>query len=242
MADQTKRICLWSGPRNVSTALMYSFAQRSDCRVFDEPLYAHYLGHTDADEYHPGAEEILASIENDGEKVVEMMMGSHEKPVVFFKHMTHHLFELNLDFLKNCVNVILTRNPKEMLVSFDKVIPNPTMQDVGYETQLMLIDHLERIGQKAIVLDSKEILLDPKKTLSGFCQAIGIPFEESMLSWKAGPISEDGIWAKYWYESVHKSTGFHPYREKEVDFPERLEPLLEKCEPIYERLIEGRST
>ncbi len=237
MADNTKRICLWSGPRNVSTALMYSFAQRGDCRVFDEPLYAHYLHHTDADEYHPGAKDILPTMENDGEKVVEMMMGPHDKPVVFFKHMTHHLIELNLDFLKDCVNVILTRDPREMLVSFDKVIPNPTMQDVGYEAHLMLMDYLERIGQKAIVLDSKEILLDPKTVLTKFCDAIEIPFEESMLSWEAGPIPEDGIWAKYWYANVHKSTGFQPYFEKEIDFPERLEPLLEKCQKIYQELV-----
>ncbi|MGB6036545.1 MAG: sulfotransferase family protein [Cryomorphaceae bacterium] len=237
MADQTKRICLWSGPRNVSTALMYSFAQRSDCRVFDEPLYAHYLRHTDADEYHPGADEILATMENDGEKVVEMMMGSHEKPVVFFKHMTHHLIELNLDFLKDCVNVILTRDPREMLVSFDKVIPNPSMQDAGYEAHLMLMDHLERIGQKAIVLDSKEILMNPRENLIKFCEEIGIPFEESILSWEAGPIPEDGIWAKYWYANVHKSTGFQPYRKKEVEFPERLVPLLERCQKIYQELV-----
>jgi len=157
--------------------------------------------------------------------------------VVFFKHMTHHLIELNLDFLKGCINVILTRDPREMIVSFDKVIPNPTMQDVGYEAHLVLMDQLERIGQKAIVLDSKEILFDPKKTLSGFCEAIGIPFEESMLSWKSGPILEDGIWANHWYDNVHKSTGFEPYRKKEVDFPERLESLLEKCEPIYKNLL-----
>ncbi|HKK40669.1 MAG TPA: hypothetical protein VJ949_14705 [Cryomorphaceae bacterium] len=240
MADNIKRICLWSGPRNVSTALMYSFAQRSDCKVYDEPLYAHYLSHTEADEYHPGAKEILVTMENDGDKVVEMMMGPHEKPVVFFKHMTHHLFEVNLDFLKDCVNVILTRDPKEMLVSFDKVIANPTMQDVGYEAQLMLMDQLERIGQKAIVLDSKEILIDPRKTLSAFCGAAGISFEESMLSWAPGPIPEDGIWAKYWYDNVHKSTEFQPYRMKDVDFPEHLEPLLEECRPIYEQLIKNQ--
>lgn len=237
MADQTKRICLWSGPRNVSTALMYSFAQRSDCRVFDEPLYAHYLRHTDADEYHPGAEDILATMENDGEKVVEMMMGPHEKPVVFFKHMTHHLFELKLDFLKDCIHVILTRDPREMLVSFDKVIPNPTMQDVGYEAHLMLMDQLERIGEKAIVIDSKDILVDPRKALSRLCREIGIPFEKSMLSWEAGARPEDGCWAKYWYANVHKSTGFQPYIRKEVEFPDRLGPLLEKCNVIYQKLI-----
>jgi hypothetical protein len=221
---------------------MYSFAQRSDTRVFDEPLYAHYLHHTDADEYHPAAEQILATMENDGDKVVEMMMAPHENNVVFFKHMTHHLFDLKLDFLKDCVNVILTRDPREMLVSFDKVIPNPSMQDVGYEAHLMLMDHLERIGQKAIVLDSKEILMDPETALTKFCNAIGISFEESMLSWEAGPISEDGIWAEYWYDNVHKSTGFQPYKEKEVDFPERLEPLLEKCNKIYATLKESSNS
>ena len=241
MADQTTRICLWSGPRNVSTALMYSFAQRSDCRVFDEPLYAHYLRHTDADEYHPGAEDILATMENDGEKVVEMMMGPHDKPVVFFKHMTHHLFELKLDFLKDCIHVILTRDPREMLVSFDKVIPNPTVQDVGYEAHLMLMDQLERIGEKAIVIDSKDILVDPRKALSRLCREIGIPFEKSMLSWEAGARPEDGCWAKYWYANVHKSTGFQPYRKKEEAFPERLVPLLEKCEVIYSKILESAS-
>jgi hypothetical protein len=236
MVDQTKRICLWSGPRNISTALMYSFAQRSDTQVFDEPLYAHYLSQSDAHQYHPGAEEILATMENDGEKVVEMMMAPHSKPVVFFKHMTHHLFDIKLDFLKECINVILTREPKPMLVSFDKVIPNPTMQDVGYAAHLMLMDQLERIGQKPIVLDSKDILLNPRETLTNFCEDIGIPFEDSMLSWEAGPIPEDGVWAKYWYANVHRSTGFAPYRKKEIEFPERLEPLLEKCQTIYEKL------
>lgn len=240
MADQTKRICLWSGPRNVSTALMYSFAQRSDTKVFDEPLYAHYLSNSDAHEYHPGAEDILTTMENDGEKVVEMMMGDHEKPVLFFKHMTHHLFDINLDFLSDCINVILTREPRAMLVSFEKVIPNPTMQDVGYEAHLMLMDHLERIGQKAIVFDSKEILLNPREALTKLCKEVGIPFEESMLSWEAGPIPEDGIWAEHWYSNVHKSTGFQPYVEKEIDFPERLEPLLKDCEHIYRQLTKSK--
>jgi len=235
--DRTKRICLWSGPRNVSTALMYSFAQRSDTRVYDEPLYAHYLANTDADEYHPGADEVLASMENDGKKVVDMMLGPHDTEVVFFKHMTHHLVNLDLTFLNDCVNVILTREPREMIVSFDKVIPNPTMQDVGYEAHLKLLNHLENMGQKVLVLDSKDILLNPRKALTKFCEDVGIPFEESMLSWDAGPIPEDGVWAKYWYVNVHNSTGFRPYREKEISFPERLKPLLEQCESIHKRLL-----
>jgi len=136
MQDATKRICLWSGPRNVSTALMYSFAQRADTQVYDEPLYAHYLRNTEAKAYHPGAEDVLASLENDGEKVIENMMGKHEKPVVFFKNMTHHLLDLDRSFMQNVVNVMLTRNPVEMLPSFAKVIENPTIGDVGYELHI----------------------------------------------------------------------------------------------------------
>ena len=120
--DGSKRICLWSGPRNISTALMYSFAQRADTKVYDEPLYAHYLCQTNANEYHPGADDVMASLENDGEKVIEMMMGEHEKPIVFFKNMTHHILDLDKSFLKDTINVILTRDPVEMLPSFAEVI------------------------------------------------------------------------------------------------------------------------
>lgn len=234
----TKRICLWSGPRNISTALMYSFAQRSDTKVFDEPLYAHYLNETDADDYHPGAAEILDSMETDGQKVVEMMLGPHEKPVVFFKQMTHHLVNLNLSFLKETINIILTRNPREMLPSYAKEIKHPTMRDVGYAQHLELFEFLQNRGEEPIVLQSEKVLKDPVRTLNKLCEAIGIPFEETMLCWEKGPRPEDGIWAKYWYQSVHNSTGFKPYQPKKEAFPEYLKPLLEECIPIYEKLMD----
>ena len=120
--DAIKRICLWSGPRNISTALMYSFAQRSDTKVFDEPLYGYYLKNTNAKEYHPGAEEILTTMEMDGKKVVDTMLNENSKPVLFFKHMTHHLLDLDRSFMSETVNVILTRNPYDMLPSFAKMI------------------------------------------------------------------------------------------------------------------------
>ena len=126
-----KRICLWSGPRNVSTALMYSFAQREDTLVYDEPLYGYYLSQTEAKNYHPGADEVLDTMENNGDKVIEMIMGEHHRPVVFFKNMTHHLLDLDRSFMKNIVNVILTRDPVEMLPSFADVIDNPGMEDIG---------------------------------------------------------------------------------------------------------------
>lgn len=236
MKDNITRICLWSGPRNISTTLMYSFAQRSDTKVFDEPLYAFYLNNTDADEYHPGAAEVLASQENDGQKVVNMMMGNHDSSVVFFKNMTHHLLHLDKTFMKDVVNVILTRDPKEMIPSFDKVIENPSIKDIGYADHSELVDYFERENIPYIVLESKKVLLDPEKVLHEFCEITKIPFEESMLSWEAGAREEDGVWAKYWYGNIHKSTGFMPYKAKTTPFPERLNPLLKKCQPHYDRL------
>jgi len=231
-------INLWSGPRNISTATMYAFAQRADTRVYDEPLYAHYLSVTDADEYHPEAEEILATMENDGQKVVQMMEGDHGKPIVFFKQMTHHLVELDWSFMKNMTNIILTRDPKEMLPSYAKQVARPTMRDVGYAAHLELADYLRSIGQPVIVLDAKRVLENPEKVLTALCQKIEIPFDSAMLKWTAGPRSEDGVWAKYWYKSVHESTGFAAYQKKIAPFPASLEPLLAACEPIYKSLLE----
>ena len=236
MLDSIKRICLWSGPRNVSTALMYSFAQRSDTKVFDEPLYAHYLSQTDASSYHPMATEVLESMENDGNKVIEMMRTNTEKPILFFKQMTHHLENISWDFLSEMTNVILTRNPVEMLPSYAKEIENPTMKDVGYAKHIKLLEYLESNNLPVIVLDSKSILLNPENQLQNLCNALNIPFDRTMLSWKPGSILEDGVWAKHWYGNVHKSTGFQPYLPKEAAFPERLKPLLKECQPLYDRL------
>ena len=234
---QPTRICLWSGPRNISTALMYSFAQRSDCKVFDEPLYAHYLSKSDARHYHPGAEEVIATMENDGEKVVrELILGSQDAPVLFFKMMTHHLINLDWGFMQHTVNVILTRDPLEMLPSYAKQVKRPSLYDVGYAMHLELLDYLQQLGQTPPVLDSKQTLLNPRGVLSQLCQQIGIPFEETMLHWPAGPRPEDGSWQKYWYDAVHRSTGFQPYRPKEGDFPDGLRPLLNQCQPYYEKL------
>ncbi len=237
MSKKIVRICLWSGPRNISTALMYSFAQRDDTVVYDEPLYAYYLSKTHAREYHPGAQEVIASMENDGEKVVrDLILGDQPKPVAFFKHMTHHLLDLDRDFLSQTVNILLTRDPLDMLPSFATQIQNPSLQDVDYKSHTELLSLLQSMGQDPPVLDSKQILLNPKKVLGELCERIGIPFQEAMLSWGAGARPEDGSWAKYWYKSVHQSTGFGRYIQKSDPFPEALRPLLEECQPYYEQL------
>lgn len=234
--EATRRINLWSGPRNISTAMMYSFAQRADTKVYDEPLYGYYLNETQADIYHPGAKQVLEEMELDGAKVIQMMQGEHEKPVAFFKQMTHHLHTLEKSFMKGMTNVILTRDPVDMLPSFAKEIEHPEMIDVGYQAHLDLIDYLESIEQKIIVLDSRKVLEDPEGVLVKLCNAIEIPFDSNMLSWKAGAREEDGSWAEFWYKSVHQSTGFAPYKPKLEPFPEHLKPLLEECKPIYDQL------
>ena len=219
---------------------MYSFAQRNDTTVVDEPLYAHYLSSTHAHKYHPGAEDVLANQENDGQKVINnVILGEYDTPVVFFKHMTHHLVNLDWSFLKDTVNVILTRDPKDMLRSIVHQIPNPEMQDVGYATHLELLEYLRGIGQQPMVIDSKEVLMNPRKKLTEICDFLSLTFDEHMLNWQAGPRPEDGIWAKYWYHNVHKSTGFQPYKPKEGEFPKELMGLLEECQECYLRLVIG---
>jgi len=214
---------------------MYSFAQRSDTKVFDEPLYGYYLRITDSD--HPGKDEIIKSMEADGEKVIsDIVDGKYDKEVLFFKQMTHHLIELNEDFLKEVINVFLIRDPKELIISFAKVIPDVTMERIGVKKQYDLFQKLFSYGQESVVVDSGEILKDPEKVLKELCEKLGIPFQKNMLRWNAGPIAEDGVWAKYWYENVHKSTGFsRPFR-KDEELPEKFIPLYIECKKYYNYL------
>ncbi|MEZ4632856.1 MAG: hypothetical protein R2880_19455 [Deinococcales bacterium] len=233
----TIHISLWSSPRNISTALMYSFAQRQDTKVVDEPLYAHYLSHSKAKDYHPGASEILASQEQDGEKVVrEQLLGAYDVPVVFFKNMTHHLIELEWGFLALLKNVILTREPKGMLLSYSQQISQPSLSDTGYAAQLKLVQYLEALGQEVIIVDSADILRQPREMLGLLCERLGIVFDEKMLSWQAGARAEDGVWAKYWYANVHASSGFSPYQERDLELPLELQKLYEQCLPYYQTL------
>lgn len=216
---------------------MYSFAQRQDTRAYDEPLYAHYIKHCQNGTTHPGAAEILQNMETDGNKVIEWMMSREDKPVIFFKNITHHLLDLERDFMKDVYNIILTRDPYEMIPSFAAIVDNPDMLDVGYEIQWKLLNDLQNMNLQPIVLDAKKVLLNPHKMLTDLCEKLEIPFDPNMLQWEAGPKPEDGIWAKYWYQSVHQSVGFKKYQPKPAPFPDALKPLLEKCRPYYEELV-----
>ena len=231
----TIRINVWSGPRNVSTALMYAFAQRADTRVVDEPLYGHYLRVSHAP--HPGADEVMAHMRTDAAQVInEVILGPCDRPVLFLKQMAHHLVELDRSFLAETVNVLLIRDPVQMLPSLAQNLAMPTLRDTGLALQSELYDHLRGLGQRPPVLDAKEVLLNPRRVLGTLCATLGLAFDEAMLHWQAGPRPEDGVWAKYWYHAVHQSTGFQPYREKSAPFPPHLEPLLAECRPHYARL------
>jgi hypothetical protein len=228
---------LWSGPRNVSTALMYAFAQRLDTRVVDEPLYAHYLRVSGAD--HPGRDEVLAAQAADGARVVrDLILGPRDRPVVFFKQMAHHLVDLDRAFLRRGRNVLLTRDPLDMLPSLSIQLPHAALRDTGYSSQAALLDELTAAGQDVPVLESRELLLDPPGVLAQLCARLGLAFDPAMLRWSAGPRPEDGVWARHWYQAVHQSTGFEPYRPKAAPFPERLRPLLDECRPHYDRLAD----
>lgn len=237
-------ICLWSGPRNVSTALMYSFAQRPDTRVIDEPLYGHYLRVSGA--VHPGGDDVMAAMNCDGDAVIQSLMddaGASSKRL-FVKHMAHHLVELDLGFLHRTSNIFLIRDPREMLPSLTIQVPHAELADTGLKRQWQLYEALLRDGQQPAILDSRELLLDPEGVLSQLCEHLGLEFDDAMLSWPAEPRPEDGVWAPHWYHAVHKSTGFAPYKPKQ-DFPRELQPLLDDCKPwydnLYERAIRARS-
>ena len=233
------RINLWSSPRNISTALMYSFAQRSDTTVVDEPLYAYYLANTDSEAEHPGVPAIMASQSAEGEAVVrDIILGEqYNKEVVVFKQMTHHLLTLDRSFLGRTKNVLLIRDPRAILNSYSKVVNNPSPFDIGIPQQDALYEQLRAAGSLAAIVEASNLLRNPTSVLKQLCSALAIPFSDQMLRWAAGPLPEDGVWAPYWYHNVHQSTGFKPYVEREITLSPALEVVAEVCLPAYERLL-----
>lgn len=217
---------------------MYSFAQRSDTQVVDEPFYGHYLKiRPDVD--HPGKEETLASMSSNYQTVIEeVIMGDYERPVVFQKDMAHHLVEMELEFMLPLTNLFLIRNPRQLVASIGQIMQQPTMEDIGSKKQFELFEWLKENGRKPLVLDSGELLKDQEGVMHKLCDVLDIPFDKNMLSWKAGPRPEDGAWAKYWYANVHKSTGFSPQPTSMRPLPEHLIPLYEEARPYFEALYE----
>jgi hypothetical protein len=239
------RIAMWSGPRNLSTALMRAFSSREDTAVLDEPFYAHYLRETGI--AHPGREKVIAAYENDWKKVTDFITGPAPgvEHVWYQKHMAHHMLP-HIDSQRLIADGALThafliRDPAEVITSYTKVHGEMSLAETGLPYQVDLFERARRATDKTPpVIDARDLLIDPKRTLSRLCEALGIHFTEEMLSWPKGPHSSDGNWAPYWYESVYKSTGFAPYRAKAERVPAALAPMYERALELYQQLAAHR--
>lgn len=213
---------------------MYSFAQRKDTVVVDEPFYACYLSKANVN--HPGKDEVLRAQSSDEEIVKQSIFREHKKPVLFIKNMAHHIEVLDEGFLTNCSTIFLIRNPKQIISSYAEVIDNPGMRDIGIEYEFQLFQKLR--SSNPIVIDSGLVLENPESILRQVCERVKIKFEKDMLHWPAGPKPYDGVWAPYWYSNVHRSTGFEKQSTSERPLPDRLRVLSEKATEYYEQLYQ----
>jgi hypothetical protein len=221
---------------------MRSWGNRSDTAVCDEPLYAYYLRATGID--HPGAAEVIAHHEPDWQKAVAALVGAvpGDKAIFYQKHMAHHLLPtVGRDWLGQMTHAFLIRDPREMLTSLIKVLPEPTLADTGLPQQEEIFDWVRaRTGLVPPIVDAREILENPRQMLGLLCDRLGVAFDEAMLHWPPGRRPTDGIWAKYWYDAVERSTTFAPYQPKNEPVPPRLADLLDRCLEIYDSLARQR--
>ena len=231
-----KKIALWSGPRNISTAMMYSFANRDDVRVVDEPLFGYFLKKTGV--WRPSREEVLDVMEQNPKKIISQLLNPiDDKSIFFMKHMANHLIDIDWSFLTSFNNIILTRDPKDVILSYYNHIKNPSILDLCYEIQHQLLEYLIDVKHPPLVIDSKQVLMNPRNMLKKMCDSLAIDFTKKMLSWKAQPIKEDGVWAKYWYHNVHKTTCFGTYQTSNKTIPKSLIPIYEKCLVHYNEIL-----
>lgn len=231
------KIAMWSGPRNLSTALMYSFGARPDFAISDEPYYAAYLAHSGV--VHPMQAEVLAAQSNDPAVVSEELSGSipGNFPHFYMKHMVHHMLSgFSLDWMDDVTNVFLIRHPARVVASYAAKREDPTLQDLGFAQQAALLDHVLALGQPGIVIASEDIRADPEQALRGLCAAIGLEFDPSMLKWPAGGHPDDGVWAPHWYNAVHKSTEFQGAEGPLPDLTGPYLGLVDQAMPFYEKL------
>ncbi|HJR12270.1 MAG TPA: hypothetical protein VJ833_00025 [Rhodanobacteraceae bacterium] len=232
------RIAMWSGPRNISTAMMRAWENREDTTVIDEPFYAHYLVETGVN--HPGRDEVIAAQENDDAKVASALTGPIPggKSIWYQKHMTQHMLpDMPLDWLDRVTNCFLIREPERVAASFTVQRPDAAAWELGFEQQARLFDHVcDRLGRAPPVIDAADVLKDPRGTLGALCAKLGIPFSDRMLHWPPGPRTSDGVWAPHWYAAVERSTGFAPYRPCNTKLSGFQQRLADQCRPHYERL------
>ncbi|EDZ45912.1 conserved hypothetical protein [Rhodobacterales bacterium Y4I] len=231
------RIAMWSGPRNLSTAMMYAFGNRGDCAVVDEPFYAAYLAMTGLD--HPMRSEILDSQPQNPEAVAKALLGPvpGAKPYYYQKHMTQHMIPgVPRDWMREAVNVFLIRHPARVIASYAAKRENPTLEDIGFRQQAELFDLVRSWGQTPVVVDSHDIRENPAAKLEQLCDAIGIPYSPKMLNWPKGGHKDDGVWAEHWYGAVWNSTGFAGAEGPLPDVPDALQPVLQAALPYYEQM------
>ena len=229
------KIAMWSGPRNLSTALMYSFANRSDMRVVDEPFYASYLAQTGLS--HPMRDEVIASQNVDADAVIEELIGGDPSIHHYQKHMTQHMLPtIARNWLIEVKNVFLIRHPARVLASWANKHDTPSLADIGFEQQIEIFEHVVALGERALVIDASDIRMNPEGSLRALCSSIDLEWDRAMLSWATGPKPFDGVWSAHWYDAVHRSSGF---AKVEKDLPQLRGDLVsvnEKALPLYERL------
>lgn len=231
------RLAVWSGPRNISTAVMRAWENRPDTLVVDEPLYAHYLAVTGRD--HPGRADIIGGGETDWRQVVGRLLGpvGDDVRVFYQKHMAHHLTpDIDTAWVSQLTNVLLIREPDEVVASYVKRRDDVTPDDIGLPQQVRLFDELCAADTAPLVIDSADFRRDPAAHLRKLCRLVHVEFTERMLTWPPGPRASDGEWAPYWYDGVWRSTGFEPYRPRQVELTGRPAEVAAECRGAYERL------
>jgi hypothetical protein len=238
VSDEPVRIAIWSGPRNISTAMMRSFGNRPDTLVVDEPFYAAYLALTGID--HPMREEVIAAGETDWRRVVDTLLAprADDISVYYQKQMTHHMLpEIGRDWLAQMKNAFLIRRPENVLASYVRKREAVTLEDIGFVQQAELFDLVaDALGAPPPVIDARDVLENPNGMLRALCDAVGIRFYDSMLTWEHGFRDTDGVWGAHWYEAVAASTGFAPPKPDVTELPPHLFRIADEARPIYERL------
>ena len=233
---------MWSGPRNISTAMMRSWGNRPETYVSDEPLYAHYLDQTGLD--HPGGADTIKNHETDWKQVVEWLTGPipNGKSVWYQKQMAHHLLpNIERGWINQLVNCFLIRDPREMLTSLIEFLPSPRVVDTGLPQQVELFDQVkQQTGTAPLVVDGKDVLLNPEKMLAAICERLGLEFTPNMLCWPEGLRETDGVWASHWYNKVKVTTGFGTYQPKHDTVPDHLQDVYKECVEFYNHLAPYR--
>ncbi len=242
MSVRPVTLAMWSGPRNISTAMMRAWENRSDCEVWDEPLYGYYLQATGIN--HPGADEVIKERGTDWRSVVKQCLepAPQGSPIFYQKHITLHMLdEVDRDWMASVTNCFLIREPERVIASYAAVREQPTLDDIGFQRQQELFDQVADLrGKSPLVIDSREFLLQPETMLRALCKLIKVEFDPAMLSWPAGPRDSDGSWGQFWYQSVWKSTGFSAPADRPLQLTREQQQLADLARPYYDSMYRHR--